>query len=323
MLYLPPASREPFGGIRVMYQHVAALRTMGVPAAIVTRAGQQPPDWFGSDVPTLASDRLRIGPADALVLPEWNGPALDRLPAGIRCLVFNQGPYYTFTRVPEDPSRPARPYDVPGVVGLLTVSHDGVDLLRHTFPQLPVFHTRPPIDPAVFRPAQSPPGRRIGYLARGRRAEDRDFVLRILRQREELRGWELLPISGTQAEVAAAMRSCAVFLAFGYREGFGLPVAEAMASGCYVVGYAAMGARELFRLAPSTVVDECDVRAYAIAVRAVLDRFEDDPAAVRADGLQAAESVASTYSLDRLQADLQTVVDWLGLSVTVADRADG
>ena len=38
------------------------------------------------------------------------------------------------------------------------------------------------------------------------------------------------------------------FLSFGHPEGFGLPVAEAMACGCAVVGYSGLGGRELFNL---------------------------------------------------------------------------
>ena len=37
-----------------------------------------------------------------------------------------------------------------------------------------------------------------------------------------------------------------IFLSFGHPEGFGLPVAEAIAQRCAVIGYSGMGGRELF-----------------------------------------------------------------------------
>ena len=58
------------------------------------------------------------------------------------------------------------------------------------------------------------------------------------------------PINGLpQEEVAVILKKSLVFLAFGHPEGFGLPLAEAAASGCYVIGYSGLGGRELLELA--------------------------------------------------------------------------
>ena len=51
------------------------------------------------------------------------------------------------------------------------------------------------------------------------------------------------------AEVVKVLRESLVFLSFGHPEGFGLPVAEALASACAVAGYSGLGGRELFTLA--------------------------------------------------------------------------
>ena len=45
------------------------------------------------------------------------------------------------------------------------------------------------------------------------------------------------------------MKKSLIFLSFGHPEGFGLPVAEALACGCAVVGYSGLGGRELFAIA--------------------------------------------------------------------------
>ena len=37
-------------------------------------------------------------------------------------------------------------------------------------------------------------------------------------------------------------------LAFGHPEGFGLPLAEAAACGCALIGYTGLGGREIFEL---------------------------------------------------------------------------
>ena len=47
-----------------------------------------------------------------------------------------------------------------------------------------------------------------------------------------------------------------IFLSFGHPEGFGLPVAEALASQCAVVGYDGIGGRELFNLSSNYGLSE-------------------------------------------------------------------
>lgn len=50
-------------------------------------------------------------------------------------------------------------------------------------------------------------------------------------------------IGATREQIAESLSQSAVFLALGFREGFGLPPLEAMASGCLVVGFHAQGAK--------------------------------------------------------------------------------
>lgn len=55
---------------------------------------------------------------------------------------------------------------------------------------------------------------------------------------------EWIRLSGaTREQIAEALAHSAMFLALGFREGFGLPPLEAMASGCLIVGFHAQGAK--------------------------------------------------------------------------------
>ena len=58
------------------------------------------------------------------------------------------------------------------------------------------------------------------------------------------------PIDGLpQEQVAKVLQESLVFLAFGHPEGFGLPIAEAAACGCYVIGYSErLGGGELLKI---------------------------------------------------------------------------
>lgn len=58
--------------------------------------------------------------------------------------------------------------------------------------------------------------------------------------------WELVPIV-SQSELAMRFRDSRVFLSLDQMEGFGLPMLEAMACGCAVVGWDSLGCREYAR----------------------------------------------------------------------------
>ncbi|WP_143133586.1 glycosyltransferase family 4 protein [Actinoplanes philippinensis] len=305
--YLSPDLDKPSGGVRTIYRHADVLDSLGIEAAVVHSRSGFRCTWFANDTRVEAAADVRLRASDVLVVTEWHGPWLHTLPAAVRKIVFNQGPYCTFDATPYEESGAGAPYaGVAGLEGLLTVSEDGERLLRWTFPSLPVHRARPVVDRAVFHPGTGPRPRRIGYLSRGRRAEEREMLLHMLRSRGVPAGWELTPISGSEAEVAAAMRECAIFLSFGFREGFGLPPAEAMASGCYVVGYSSLGGAEFFDPAYCTPVPECDLYAYGVAVEDAIRRYQESPGEMDAVRLKASAAVLGRYDVEGLTGDLST-----------------
>ena len=52
----------------------------------------------------------------------------------------------------------------------------------------------------------------------------------------------------SHSDVLRHMSISSAFLSFGHPEGFGLPVAEALASGCFVIGYTGLAGREFLEL---------------------------------------------------------------------------
>ena len=78
---------------------------------------------------------------------------------------------------------------------------------------------------------------------------DSKAVLSMLERKPWFSGWHVQPISGcTQKQVLHHLQDTAIFLAFGHPEGFGLPLAEAAACGCALVGYSGLGGKEIFSL---------------------------------------------------------------------------
>jgi hypothetical protein len=303
--YLAPDLDLPVGGIRVIYRHVDALNALGLRALVLHGTAGFRSTWFEHRTPVVYAPDVELSGNDVLVVPEWYGPTLDRLPAWIPMVIFNQRAYDTFDFVPYKTTGKGSPYTgFDNLRALMTVSQDNADLLSYAFPQVPVHRVRNVIDPAMFHPGTGVPGQRISFTTT-RREREREQLLHILRSRGVLDGWDVVPIiDRSEPEVAAIMRDSAISLSFSDREGFGLPPAEAMASGSFVVGYTGLAGREYFDPAYCSPVAENDLLAFARAVEAACAAYLHDPLAFAKAGRVASERVLSEYAPERLDRDL-------------------
>ena len=243
--YLTSDTDRPVGGNRTIYRHVDALNSGGISAVVINQSGI-PCSWFAHKTPVLPAKSITLTPHDILVVPEFYGSRLHELPIGPRVVIFNQNAYQTFAGINQ--AAPGAPYRrVSGIEAIVVVSHDSANYLQYAFPELRIERVRNAVDGSIFHPGASPPGRRIAVMPR-RRAADCDQVLHLLRARGCLNTWEVVKIEGySERETAAAMQSCAIFLSFSEREGFGMPPAEAMACGCYVIGFTGLGGARVLR----------------------------------------------------------------------------
>lgn len=300
--YLTPDFDEPAGGTRVLYRHVDHLNAVGVDAVILHSRRGFRCTWFEHATQVTDTASTRLGATDLLVVPELYAALLPDLPRGFRHVIFNQGPHLLFRR---DRARVAHHCATsPDLVAMLTVSRHGKELLRYAFPTLDVRRVRLGLDAQAFRLLGAPAARTIAYMPR-RGADDAALVLQLLRDRGALAGWEVRPLDGlSQRATADALRSSSIFLHFPYQEGFGLPAAEAMACGNYVIGFHGFGGEEFFRSEFSRPVPSGDVLAFARAVEEVLEHERREPGWCRARGLAASAHVLSAYSLETERADL-------------------
>ena len=103
---------------------------------------------------------------------------------------------------------------------------------------------RQPIETHMFSPSQR---KKADCLYTRKNPRDSLILSSLLQSLQWNSNWSLRALSGcTHQEVASAMSESLIFLSFGHPEGFGLPVAEAIASGCAVIGYSGLGGNELF-----------------------------------------------------------------------------
>jgi Glycosyl transferases group 1 len=295
-----------------MYRHVDVLNSAGMSAAIVhTRPGFAC-SWFDHKTAVMAASSVRLGADDVVMVPEFYDHRLLNLPIAVRLVIFNQNTYRTFH------GQAAQFIGNVGqanqkVAAILVVSQDNLEYASYAFPSLPVKRVRLAVNSDVFYASDQLPGRRIAVMPR-RRAADCRQVLTLLALRGLLSSWQVVVIDGhSERETADLLRSCSIFLSFSDQEGFGLPPAEAMACGCYVVGFTGLAGREYFQAGTSIAVEEGDVLAMAKAVEGVLEVFNEDPLGIRQRGLAASSKILGDYSPEAERSDLLSFVQSLPL----------
>jgi glycosyltransferase involved in cell wall biosynthesis len=303
--YLCPDTNVPTGGVRVIYRHVDLLNSIGIRAAVVhVRAGFSC-TWFAHQTKVMSAADVVLSPADILVVPEYYGPSLADLPIGIRVVIFNQNTYRTFAG--RGTTAAWRRYaESESLAAIVVVSRDNAQYARYAFPGARVVRVRDSVDGNMFHPDEKLPGRTIGYMPRRRDASARQ-VLDLLEIRGCADNWTIVPIEGrTENQTAEIFRTCSIFLSFSDQEGFGMPPAEAMASGCYVIGFTGLAGREFFEPNVCTPIEEGNILAFAQAVEQAMAEFDKDAQAVRDRGLAASELIRSRYSPEAQLDELAT-----------------
>ncbi len=330
--FLTPDYAFPSGGVRVIYRHVDILNAHGMEAYVLHRTPGHRCTWFenrtqvaywDNSVPRRAYFKLRkylqperpreiflrgakspfIGPNDFLVLPEIYGPQLAEMGPGVPKVILNQNCYLSFQGYPLDGKPISPPYGHADVKGVLINSEDGVDYLRYVFPDQPVTRFHLTIEPGLFA-YRGNKKRQICYTPRKNELVVRQ-VINILKSRNALRGFELVPFSGMpQTQVASLMQESAIFLSFGQYEGFGLPPAEAMACGCIAIGYHAGGGREFMKPEFSFPIVYGEVIDYARTIEQVIRDYDAEPERFEMMGKAASDYVLGTYTPEREAEDI-------------------
>jgi glycosyltransferase involved in cell wall biosynthesis len=311
--YLCPDGNEPSGGIRTIYQHVDVLNSIGIEAFVVHHRRSFVCNWFEHATKVLAASEIVLAPTDMLIVPEIYVPYLQEIPTGPRLVVFNQGAYQSFVGR-NSASSWQYCLDNRKLEAIIVVSIDNEDYIRYAFPSVRVGRIRNSLDSRVFYPENVLPDRRIAVMPRRRGAELCSHVLSLLTVRGALDGWDVVNIAGlSQTETAEILRSSAIFLSFSEREGFGLPPAEAMACGCYVVGFTGLGGREFFYPGLCTPVEEGNVLALANSAEEAMSNFDRDASNMRELALKASGIIRDEYSLEKQTRDISDFFESVGL----------
>jgi hypothetical protein len=267
VVYAVPDVHAPTGGVRVIYRHVEMLIKAGYDAAIWYSETNTGLGWFSSNAPVLTGTSLKINEDDALVIPEPLVFAGHDPAPGCRKIIYNQNHFYTFFNVSWDeyPAWMPRP-----MIWLSSqASVEVLGRLRTVLPIKGIEYIPLAIDTSLFRPSEERE-RKIAWMPRKRPCEA-TLLHALFAADSRLGDVVFMPIEGlSEQETAAELSTTSVFIALGREEGFGLPVAEALAAGCAVVGYPAGGGAELFKAPGTYAVRDSDVLAMVDRTAAVL-----------------------------------------------------
>ena len=153
----------------------------------------------------------------------------------------------------------------------------------------------------------------LAYMPR-KNSKDVSIVISLLKKAPWFQGWELCEIDRmSQFEVKETLQKCLGFLAFGHPEGFGLPLAEAAACGCALIGYSGLGGREIFALAKENNVGwEVDFGDWGgfVSGACILDKLlNDNPNKLTNNLKYFSKRVRTIYSRENMILSVKSALD--------------
>lgn len=251
----------------------------------------------------LKKKGVQIKEEDVLVFPEIYGQEIVGIEPKCQKVIFNQNCYYTYQTYQFYNNPTTINYHDASIKGVIVVSEDSKRYINFAFPKAEVYRMFIGIKDTIFQYAPDKK-KQICYMPR-KLNEDIIQIIAILKQRGHLNDWNFVPIDNkTEEEVAQIMQESVFFLCLNHREGFGLPPVEAMACGCYVVGYHGEAGREYLKPEFSTVIEKGNIMMFVECVEQLVDQFEQNPQTILEKEKLASNFVSEQYSMKKQEKDI-------------------
>ena len=287
-----PDIDKPIGGVKQMHRLAEALDAIGHRSFLVQDQDFFQPKWFCSQVNKVSKQeffsRVRDPRKDIVVIPETFLPILSELDVNSTVIVFNQNSSYTFGLSDAKYLKPASVIDCylnhPAIKAVWCVSQYDRDFLVHGIgvPSSKVFVLQNCLEDSCFDPVPlNPIKKQIVFMPR-KNTRDSSIVTSMISSKPFISDWILQPLHNLpHQQVLQSFRESLIYLSFGFPEGFGLPVAEAMACGCAVIGYSGLGGAELFvlpnSLGISSEVQYGDWVGFVSGLQQIIHLYDTNP----------------------------------------------
>lgn len=329
--FICPNNKFASGGVKQIYRQVELLNKNGFNAVVLHKKAIKE-NWFSNKIPIETSPYIfkklkylftnkkidflksatleflkkrstKIEKDSILVFPEIYGPKIYEIEKGTRKVIFNQNCYYSFEHYSPFQKREETPYLHHDTIATICCSEDAKNYLEFTFPDAKIIRMFLGVDSRIFSYSQAKK-KQIAFMPR-KLSEDVTQVINILRQRNLLKDWEFASIDNkSEKEVAEIMKQSAIFLSFNHREGFGLPPVEAMATGCYVIGYCGQAGKEYLKEEFSSPVEDGNIKQFVEKIEEAIDRYEDNSNEINLKGKLASDFVLKNYNINREEQDI-------------------
>ncbi len=182
------------------------------------------------------------------------------------------------------------------IIGIVVASEHNLVLQQYVFPMQNIVQVKLFIeDDFCYHEKKK---QQIAYMPR-RGAQDSLAVLNMLRFMGLDSKVDIVAIDGLcQKDVVRVLGESLIFLSFAQREGFGLPAAEAMASGCVVIGYTGNGGDEFFDSSYCHPIREGDLTGFVDKIVEVLRLHDEKTEDLSAMRKNASQRICARYFRD-------------------------
>ena len=313
-----PDTNQPIGGVKQIYRQVQILNKYGVEAYVLQENPGFRATWFESDANVMDIETYKKknpSTEDIIVMPETWLSNVKSYMVGIPKIIFNQNAFYSFGLSGECNLDTINLYKHQDIKGIVTVSEDSRSLLTNgcglDADKCKVIING--IDRRLFHIPEFK-YKRIVFLNRKHVDHARKVKL-MAKNHEELIGVEFKELQQmNHRNIAKELKEALIFLSCGHPEGFGLPLAEAIACGCIVVGYHGLAGRD-FALPYMNKVDFGDLLGLLTGIKDEVIRFERESDKVINERKEASDRILQRYSIEEEEKSCLTVWTELGENI--------